>query len=241
MDKNAVLQYSRTVLDKLLLDQKLEPVPFGSTVLEVMRRHVTVACKAFSVHKAQPLRCLGDTSVPIRYSRLLHFWVQTALRRSSLLSLTADCFHRQGNEIQVTCPVVKGCPVSSVTLYCQCSSPSHLVPCFVHSDVLPPFPVGLSELSTVLESVNSQSHSPRRTLAIYLRLLMEDDGLRLSVLRINALFLWSPSSKQFFNYSRDYALFRHWSLPILPGLLKHLLLRRCESEIFTTKYEVIPR
>ena len=56
------------------------------------------------------------------------------------------------------------------------------------------------------------AHSPRRTLAIWLR-IKNEEGYRVSSARINDHFLWSPTSKQFFNHSRDCTLYTNWKLP----------------------------
>jgi hypothetical protein len=234
----AVRQYCRSVMDFLLLNDALIGNVWGDKFLEVVFRHAQIECCRRDPKKAMPFSLEAYRKLGVRNRAILLFWLSSGLRVSSLLSLQPQYLHRVSDKVmKFVVPAVKCSPiegVSTLTIRCSCRIRRSEF-CVVHGPHVSTFlPLNRSALCLLVSQLpgGCSMHSPRRTVCLYLRILMETKGFRLSVARINRRLLWSPRSKEFFSYSKDWELFRRVEFPILDGVLWEVMLDSDEDEVF---------
>lgn len=82
-----------------------------------------------------------------------------------------------------------------------------------------------AEILQSLEGMGCTRHSPRRSLAVAIRIRPESEKVEptISVLqRINCIFGWSQKSGEFWHYSRDYHLHLNRNFPPLGELYEFI-------------------
>jgi len=232
IDANVATQYLRTVIDYLIIKQFLVGSVWGETTIAILTRHTKLMCKRHNPKKALPLTLEDVASLPPRLKSLLVFWISSGLRMSSIVALKPEFMTKCSSYISMVLPSLKADPSSGTPIYkCYCACPSS--DCFVHHSSLPHFPIDSKDISLIRELSGASFHSPRRTLAISLRILKEVHGYRISVARVNTLFFWSPRSKMWFEYSKDWAAFTGCNFLFFRGVLSQVLLSRSEVEEFS--------
>ena len=77
------------------------------------------------------------------------------------------------------------------------------------------FPIKEKAYDKIVKALDVQGHSFRRTLALFLRIRAEKDGLQINDFfqRINKAFKWARFSSQVVNYSQDWEGYKDWEFP----------------------------
>ena len=176
---------------------------------------------------------------------VFNFWIATACRVSSLLSIINRDLSWIANEVlQVNIPHLKietsNFVPHTIQIKCNCISNSANINninntstdrsfCCVHSG-LPQFPVDEANLREVLDILLLTTHCVRRMVAIALKFYIDNNLIclrdpdqwrrtpRSHKELLNHIFFWKPNSNQHSEYSYDFASYANYAFPPIWGI-----------------------
>jgi len=180
----------------------------------ILRRHMKM-CGTKSRATKAPVFGTGALTLLGREERdILVFWYLTGLRAKSLQGLTPEdiSFIRTENLIKLRIRSLKNQGAHEtdehqfISVGCNCKG-NDTDFCPIHGFQIPKFPIQRGTLRKIVTKVGLTLHSPRRALAVAIRVrASRDEAFRLWLTgtMANEIFLWSRKSKMFPSYCIDY-------------------------------------
>ena len=213
----AIINYTGTVLEFFIMGNLLVPVPYGDSLVQIVKRRMRTLAAQDPVNAATVISGDQINKLSGNARSLAIFMLSTGLRKGSLLSLDKFCFIPEDQSIVVIPKEIKALPDGkspAVRLFCVCRHDSTY--CFLHGIKIPKLPISFSDINELCKLLNCTSHSFRKTTANQIRVLIEDELTKLTfnILKINSFFVWSPKSKMFKKrYTHAWKLLKKFRFP----------------------------
>ena len=211
----SVRNYVGTVIEYFLVNNFLKQVPYGDSLITIVKRRIKTLSKNDPVRNATLVNTEKLDNLPEHLKSLAVFMIMTGFRKSTILALTPNNFYLDHNEsecIIIIPPKLKFLPDGStpaVRLHCTCKVDNKV--CFLHGIKIPMLPVTAKQIRELCLLLNTNPHAFRKTLATQIRIYNEnsDNKIKFSQEIIHNFFVWSKNSNM---YKSRYSL--GWELVI---------------------------
>ena len=221
VDKQVCINYSLAVKDFLILSRGIVANALTAEFLSRSRAIAIQCCKNQGVDQAPVATPGGLAALTQNERRFFLLWVFSGLRFDSVQSIPQVSINQEEDCIRCSTNKFKnGKAVRPLIFLCNCYHTEKGTQvkdfCGVHCAGELNFPMKASSILSITAKMRLTRLSARRTLAIILRLALDDPripGITLEV--INAHMGWTPKSRMLFRYTADIDHIRA-SMPIIP-------------------------